>query len=111
MRDTPQPPRSLPDSVRAMCTFLDVPDLEEAYPSEPGPVQKAAPVTKETHGGGDGAAAQAQTAVIAQVVLKAFGQDVISMSVVLPLRRDLRQALSISAWRSSVMLPRSHRSQ
>ena len=50
MRDTPQPPRILPDSVRAMCTFLDVPDLEAAYPSEPGPVQTAALVTKATHG-------------------------------------------------------------
>ena len=48
--DTPQPPRILPDSVRAMCTFLDVSDLEAAYPSEPGPVQNAALVAKETHG-------------------------------------------------------------
>ena len=36
--------------MRAVCAFLDVPDLEAAYPSEPDPVQNAALVTKETHG-------------------------------------------------------------
>ena len=44
MRGTPQPPQILPDSVRAVCAFLDVPGLEAAYPSEPDPVQNAAPV-------------------------------------------------------------------
>ncbi len=60
MRDTPQPPRILPDSVRAMCTFLDVPDLEASYPSEPGPVQKASLVTKETQGDAEKSAVTVQ---------------------------------------------------
>ena len=66
-----------------MCAFLGVLDLEAAYPRST--CHKGDPRGRSKTGG-DGAATQdqAQTAVMVQVVFTAFGQEVMSMSAVLP---------------------------